>query len=104
MRFWVRVWPETERKGLMNTRRVWRGAITVLIAAWFAVGLRGQGSSGSASKFEVTETTIAETQEAIRSGKVTCRQLVKAYLARIRRYDQSTRLNAIVVINPEALA
>ena len=55
-------------------------------------------------KFEVTETTIAETQQAIRSGKVTCRQLVEAYLKRIRAYDQSTRLNSIVVINPEALA
>jgi Asp-tRNA(Asn)/Glu-tRNA(Gln) amidotransferase A subunit family amidase len=39
-----------------------------------------------------------------RSGKVTCRQLVEAYIERIRKYDQSTRLNAIVVIHPEALA
>ncbi|HKF22646.1 MAG TPA: amidase family protein [Candidatus Angelobacter sp.] len=57
----------------------------------------------SRSKFEVTETTIAETQAAIRAGKVTCRQLVEAYLKRIRAYDQSTGLNALVVVNPSAL-
>src|SRR5262249_8942885 len=56
------------------------------------------------TQFEVTETTIAQTQAAIRSGKVTCHQLVEAYLQRIQAYDQSTGLNAIVVINPNALA
>src|SRR5215471_10859112 len=55
-------------------------------------------------KFEVTETTIAQTQAAIRAGRVTCRQLVEAYLKRIREYDQTTGLNALVVINPDALA
>src|SRR5215510_9284571 len=56
------------------------------------------------TQFEVTETTIAETQAAIRAGKVTCRQLVEGYLKRIRAYDQPTGLNALVVINPKALA
>src|SRR5215471_8667458 len=55
-------------------------------------------------KFEVTETTIAQTQAAIRAGRVTCRQLVEAYLKRIRAYDQPSGLNALVVINPDALA
>src|SRR5215469_7292380 len=58
----------------------------------------------SQNQFEVTETTIAETQAAIRAGKVTCRQLVQAYLRRIREYDQPMGLNALVVINPQALA
>jgi Asp-tRNA(Asn)/Glu-tRNA(Gln) amidotransferase A subunit family amidase len=58
---------------------------------------------GSGAKFEVTETTIADTKAALRSGRVTCRQLVEAYLARIRVYDQPTRLNAIVLVNPHAL-
>ena len=88
----------------MNKKLIWQSAWVFLAAAMFAAGLRAQTSPGKKAKFEVTETTIAETQEAIRSGKVTCRQLVEAYLARIRRYDQPTRLNAIVVINPEALA
>jgi amidase len=57
-----------------------------------------------ATTFDVRETTIAQTQEAIRSGKVTCRQLVEIYLGRIRAFDQSTRLNAIVTLNPEVMA
>ncbi len=55
-------------------------------------------------KFEPTEATIADIHRAIRSGKLTCRQLVEAYLKRIDAYDQSTKLNAIVVVNPKALA
>lgn len=62
------------------------------------------GLAQAQSQFEVTETTIAQTQAAIRAGKVTCRQLVEAYLNRIQAYDQSTGLNAIVLVNPNALA
>src|ERR1700722_10288973 len=53
--------------------------------------------------FEITESTIAETQRAIREHKVTCRQLVEEYLKRIQAYDQTTRLNSLIVINPAAL-
>ena len=62
-----------------------------------------QGSAVRTSSFEVTETTIADTQAAMRAGKVTCRQLVEMYLARIRAYDQTTRLNTVVLLNPSAL-
>jgi Asp-tRNA(Asn)/Glu-tRNA(Gln) amidotransferase A subunit family amidase len=60
--------------------------------------------------FHVEETTIAQTEEAIRSHQVTCRQLVEIYQARIRAYDQVTLkgqpapLNTVVVLNPDALA
>ena len=54
--------------------------------------------------FEIIEATIAEAHAAMRVGKLTSRQLVEEYLRRIRAYDQSTRLNAIVVLNPNALA
>ncbi|HET9741996.1 MAG TPA: amidase family protein [Terriglobales bacterium] len=63
-----------------------------------------RGIGQAQGRFEVTETTIAQTQAAIRSGKTTCRQLVEAYLQRIQAYDQPTGLNAIVTINPNALA
>jgi amidase len=56
------------------------------------------------TSFNVIETTIVETQAAIRSGKVTCRQIVETYLARLHAYDQPTRLNTVVVYNPAALA
>ncbi len=88
----------------MNRNPILKSAYCLLTTALLMPGIRAQTAMRNKTKFEVTETTIAETREAIRSGKLTCRQLVEAYIERIRKYDQSTRLNAIVVINPEALS
>lgn len=51
----------------------------------------------------MVEATIAEIHGAIRSGALTCRELVEAYLRRIEAYDQPTGLNSIIVVNPKAL-
>ncbi len=53
---------------------------------------------------EVVETTIAQVQDAITSGQTTCRMVVQSYLDRIEAYDQPTGMNAITVVNPNALA
>jgi len=79
------------------------GLVLVLAGAPLASHAQTKGAA-TGTRFEVTETTIAKVLEALRTGKVTCRQLVEAYLRRIQAYDQPTRLNAIVVVNPEALA
>jgi amidase len=51
------------------------------------------------------EATIADIHAAIRSKDLTCRQLVQMYLDRIQAYDKiGPALNAIVVVNPNALA
>ncbi|OLY93838.1 Asp-tRNAAsn/Glu-tRNAGln amidotransferase A subunit [Cnuella takakiae] len=63
-----------------------------------------QAVTANAPAFDPVEITIAGAQEALRTGKCSCEQLVGAYLERIRVYDQPTKLNAIVVANPEALA
>ena len=39
---------------------------------------------------EVVETTIAQIQDAITSGRTTCRMVVQSYLDRIEAYDQPT--------------
>ncbi|WP_374554845.1 amidase [Aquitalea pelogenes] len=55
---------------------------------------------------EVTELSIAELRAALESGRTTAVELVQAYLARIAAYDgpaTATRLNAVVVPNPEAI-
>ena len=57
----------------------------------------------SSKEFPVVEITIAEIHRAIRKGKLTCQELVGIYLKRIEKFDQSTKLNAIVVVNPNAL-
>jgi amidase len=54
--------------------------------------------------FDVTEITIAETQRAIGEHQVSCHQIIEQYLQRIRAYDQSTHLNSLVLVNPNALA
>jgi amidase len=61
-------------------------------------------SMPSSTPFAVEEASIADLRDAIRSHRVTSRQLVEAYVARIAALDQSTTLNSIVVVNPQALA
>jgi Asp-tRNA(Asn)/Glu-tRNA(Gln) amidotransferase A subunit family amidase len=57
------------------------------------------------AQFEVTEATIAELQEAMDTGRTTSAELTAAYLARIAAYDQEgPRLNAMIRINPSAIA
>jgi Asp-tRNA(Asn)/Glu-tRNA(Gln) amidotransferase A subunit family amidase len=58
-----------------------------------------------AAQIEVTEATITELQEAMTSGGVTSVDITEAYLARIHAYDQAgPRLNAMIRVNPEAVA
>ncbi len=55
--------------------------------------------------FEVVEATIADIHREMEEGRLTARQLVEQYLARIEAYDkQGPAVNAIVVVNPNALA
>ncbi len=53
---------------------------------------------------DVMELTIADIHRAYRNGDFTAEALVQAYLDRIEAYDQSTKVNAIVLVNPNALA
>jgi amidase len=56
-------------------------------------------------RFDVYEATIPELQAAMQRGAVTSVQLVDAYVARIRAYDQhGPALNAIIRLNPAARA
>ncbi len=55
-------------------------------------------------RFSLEETTYAQTRAALRAGTVTCHQLVAGYLDRIRAYDQTTHLNTVVLLNPQAMA
>ena len=72
----------------------------VAIAAALAVAQL----SAQPPSFRLEETTIAQIQSALRDGSLTCRSLVERYLARIDAHDkQGAALNAIVMINPDAL-
>lgn len=61
--------------------------------------------SAPAQAYDVFEKSIPDLQAALASGEVTSHQLVEAYFARIAAYDQAgPKLNAIVTLNPKALA
>ncbi|GAA3883041.1 amidase [Leifsonia kafniensis] len=58
-----------------------------------------------ATQFNVVEASIADLRGALETGQVTSEQLLAAYLDRIAAYDQGgIRLNALVVMNPNAAA
>ncbi|HZW41340.1 MAG TPA: amidase [Agromyces sp.] len=64
-------------------------------------------SAAGGARFDVVEASIAELRAALEAGRVTSVELVEAYLARIEAYDRPgtpTALNALVVMNPDALA
>jgi amidase len=51
--------------------------------------------------FTVVESSIREMQAAMKEGRVTSREIVQQYLARIATYED--KLKAIIVVNPHAL-
>jgi len=54
--------------------------------------------------FEVEEATIAQVHDAMRAGRLTCRELVGAYIRRIQTYDKNgPAINSIVTINSDAM-
>ncbi|TAK12579.1 MAG: amidase, partial [Acidobacteria bacterium] len=75
-------------------------SILVLTPAPFAAQ-RG----AAAAPFRIEEATVAGIEAALKSRRITCHALVDAYLKRIDAYDkQGPDINAIVLVNPNALA
>jgi amidase len=75
------------------TRRV------LTLAAVGAVLLSAQTSA----PFDVEEATISQVHEAMKAGRLTCRDLVDQYLKRIELYDKNgPAINSIVLVNPDA--
>ena len=57
----------------------------------------------SKETFSLVEATISDIQNAVKSGEASCRDVVEGYINRIDTYDQAMGINAITVINPNAL-
>ncbi len=59
----------------------------------------------AAAAFDVVEASISQLRAALEAGDVTSEELVRLYLERIEKYDSTgIRLNALVVMNPDAAA
>lgn len=59
------------------------------------------------SKFDVVEASVADLRAALEDGRTTSVELVEAYLDRIAAFDgpdTDTKLNSVIVKNPQALA
>ena len=72
--------------------------ILVLVAATALPGFEAQGQSPA---FSVVEASIPQMQAALAQKRVTSRELVVQYLARIGMYED--RLNAALYVNPDAI-
>lgn len=81
-----------------------RARLLLLLLA-VAVLLLTPRPTRAADGLDLTTTTVAELQGALRDGKVSCRALVEGELARIDAYDhRGPSLNAVITVNPDALA
>lgn len=91
-------------------RTVTRATIACVLSFLVAAPLTAQRTTrvtgaGAPDGLRIEETTIAEIHAALRSGRLTCRALVQRYLDRIDALDKrGPGINAIVTINPAALA
>lgn len=71
------------------------------VAVSLALATFARASLAQPSSFELEEATIASVHAAMEAKRLTCRQLVDAYLNRIARFDKPA-INAIVLTNSEA--
>jgi amidase len=74
----------------------------VTLALFVTVGTLSAQTPATRPQFNVVEAGIPELQAALASGRVTSRELVLAYLARIAMYDRN--LHAVMTVSPTALA
>ncbi|HEY0351760.1 MAG TPA: amidase [Gemmatimonadales bacterium] len=94
-------------------RRAFLGYATLLAAAathpspsFAAAGRRRLGTPTVplAGSFELEEATVAGLQIEMQAGRLTARELVEQYLARIEKLDrQGPALHSIIETNPDAL-
>ena len=77
--------------------------IVLLVCLCAACAPASRQDIAAESGFDVIELSIEQAQQAMRTGLVSCQQLTRIYLKRIKAYDQPSRLNAITTINPKAM-
>src|SRR5437868_5437196 len=59
-------------------------------------------ASAARATFSVFETSIADMQTAMKSGRTTSHAIVQEYLNRVAAYED--KLHAAITVNPNALA
>ena len=55
-------------------------------------------------ELDLMEITIQKVHQAMKEGKLTCRQLTEFYLERIEQYDRKgPSLKSVILVNPRAI-
>jgi amidase len=87
------------------------GSLAAVAAGWPLAARRAAEAAEQAAvpreqqDFPLAEWTIADLQQAMRSGRLTARSITQAYLDRIAALDrQGPTLRAVLETNPDALA
>ena len=98
-----------ERRNFITNTALAAIGITTVLASSCTTKSTKEKSESEDSKlgddFELNEITITELQDKMASGKYTSEQITKLYLDRIEALDKNgPKLNAVIEINPEALA
>ncbi|MCW8850241.1 MAG: amidase family protein, partial [Melioribacteraceae bacterium] len=76
---------------------------SILILLAFLLLLSCSKPPEQSSNFNIIDVTISDVHSALENRELTVRELVQMYIDRINKYDQSTKLNSILLINPKAL-
>ena len=77
-------------------------AVAAVAVSWRGA-LQGQTKTAAPRRtFQAVEVTIPEIRAAMESGRVTSRELVNIYLARIGMYED--KLHCVITVNSRALA
>ncbi|MBB5786153.1 amidase family protein [Jiangella mangrovi] len=85
------------------SRRSRAAAVAAAITLVTAVTAAAAAPAVSKEKFTVDETTVAEVEEALADGDVSCHALVREYLRRIAAYeDRGPALNTLITVAPDA--
>ena len=95
-----------QRRNFLKTGAIGGLTLSALGVSGHASTLKNeQAGHGIADDFELDEITIDELQQKMKSGAYTSRSITQLYLKRIDAIDKSgPALNAIIALNPDALA
>src|SRR5690348_16627621 len=85
-----------------SSMRAFRFVAVVALAAAGSAPAHAQARRGAVAPFSVVEASIDDMRKALEQKRTTSREIVQQYLTRIALYDH--RLNAIIAVNPNALA
>src|SRR3712207_3581634 len=82
-------------------RREFLSATALASAALMMENTGKVSAQTGGDSFELEEMTVSELQSAMRSGKMSAKEIAQKYLERISRVDK--RINSIIETNPDAL-